>query len=101
MTSRLRWHPAAALEARAARRWYKDEQDSPEAAARFHAALRAALAQVAEAPGRWPVLADDLRKRPLHGFPYRVVYQDRGDHVLIVAVMHERQRPGYWSVRVG
>jgi plasmid stabilization system protein ParE len=97
----LRWHPAAAREAKAARRWYQIDQDAPEAARRFQAALQRALSQIVKAPERWPVLADDLHKRPLRGFPYRVVYQQRSDHVLIVAVMHERQQPQYWRERVG
>lgn len=95
----LRWHPAAAREAKSARRWYRIDQDAPEAARRFQAMLQRALSQIAEAPERWPVLVDDLRKRPLRGFPYRVIYQVRGDHVLVVAVMHERRRPEYWRRR--
>jgi hypothetical protein len=27
-------------------------------------------------------------------------YQVRGEHVVIVAVMHERQRPEYWRDRL-
>jgi plasmid stabilization system protein ParE len=96
----LRWHPAAAREAQAARRWYRIEQDAPDVARRFQSMLLRALTEVLRAPERWPVLVDDLRKRPLRGFPYRIVYQQRGDHVLIVAVMHERQRPNYWLPRV-
>lgn len=96
----LRWHPAAAREAQAARRWYQTEQDAPEAARRFQAMLRRAITEISQAPERWPILVDDLRKRPLRGFPYRVVYQLQRDHALIVAVMHERQRPNYWRDRV-
>jgi toxin ParE1/3/4 len=96
----LRWHPAAAKEAQAVRRWYRVERDVPEVAARFHEALNRALLQIKTAPDRWPFLVDDLGKRPLRGFPHRVIYQLRGDHVLIVAVMHERQRPQYWRGRV-
>jgi plasmid stabilization system protein ParE len=95
----LRWHPAAAREAQSARRWYLVDQDAPDVARRFHVALQRAVQQIAQSPERWPVLVDDLRKRPLRGFPYRVVYQVRSDHVLIVAVMHERQRPKYWRGR--
>jgi plasmid stabilization system protein ParE len=82
------------------RRWYKFDRDAPEVAQRFREALQLALLQIAHAPERWPILVDDLRKRPLRGFPHRVIYQVRGDHVLIVAVMHERQRPQYWRDRV-
>jgi plasmid stabilization system protein ParE len=95
----LRWHPAAAREAQSARLWYRFEQDAPEVARRFQTTLQRALEQIAQAPERWPILVDDLRKRPLRGFPYRVIYQVRGDHVLIVAVMHERRRPEYWRDR--
>jgi toxin ParE1/3/4 len=97
----LRWHPAAAHEARSARHWYRVDQDAPEVARRFHGTLQRALLQIGQAPERWPIIVDDLRKRPLRGFPYRVIYQVRGDHVLIVAVMHERQRPEYWRDRIG
>ncbi len=33
-------------------------------------------------------------------FPYAVVYLDLPDRVWIVAVMHFRQRPGYWAERI-
>jgi plasmid stabilization system protein ParE len=97
----LRWHPAAAREAKSVRRWYRVDHDAPEVARRFQTMLQRALSQIAEAPERWPTLVEDLRKRPLGGFPYRVIYQVRGDHVLIVAVMHERRRPEYWRDRTG
>ena len=96
----VRWHPAAAAEARAVRRWYRDEQDAPDAALAFQAELRMAVEQIAAAPGRWPVLVDDLRKRPLRKYPYRVVYRHRGSEVLIVAIMHEKQYPSYWRDRL-
>ena len=98
MTERRRWHPEATLEARAARQWYRD-QDAPEAAAKFRVALRRAVDEVTDAPHRWPVLSGTLRKRPLRDFPYRVVYEDHEAYVLIIAIMHERQKPGYWRQR--
>ena len=91
--------PRPCASARAARRWYRVEQDAPDVAARFHAALQRALGQILQSPERWPRAVDDLRKRHLRGFPYRVIYQVRADHVLVVAVMHERQRPEYWRGR--
>lgn len=97
----FRWHPAAAREAQSARRWYQFDQDAPDVARRFQVTLQRALSQIAQAPERWPVVVDGLRKRPLRGFPYRIVYQPRGDYVLIVALMHERQQPQYWRSRIG
>ena len=82
------------------RRWYQFDRDAPEVAQRFQAALQQALLQSRQSPERWPILAGELRKRPLRGFPHRVIYEVRRDHVLIVAVMHERQRPEYWRDRI-
>jgi plasmid stabilization system protein ParE len=87
-------------EAQAVRRWYQFDRDAPEVARRFRETLQQALLQIAQAPERWPILVDELRKRPLRGFPHRVIYAVRRDHVLIVAVMHERQRPDYWRDRI-
>jgi plasmid stabilization system protein ParE len=97
--SELHWHPLAVREAQAARRWYRVDQEAPDVAERFFAALQIALLQISRAPERWPILSGDLRKRPLRRFPYRVIYQVRDNHVLIVAVMHERQRPTTWRSR--
>ena len=52
--------------------------------------MQQALLQIAQAPERWPILVDELRKRPLRGFPHRVIYAVRRDHVLIVAVMQRQ-----------
>jgi hypothetical protein len=36
----------------------------------------------------------------LHRFPYRVVSLETGSDVLVVAVAHDRRRPGYWTRRL-
>ena len=56
------------------RRWYQFDRDAPDVAQRFRAALQLALLQIAQATERWPILAGELRKRPLRGFPHRVIY---------------------------
>jgi hypothetical protein len=33
-------------------------------------------------------------------FPYAVIYLDQANEVWIVAVMHFKQRPGYWRERL-
>lgn len=96
----LRWHPRAAQEAQAARRWYALDQDAPDVAEDFMAALRTAVNEASRFPERWPVFGLGTRKRSLQGFPHAVVYQVREDHVLIVAVMHGRRRPNYWRKRI-
>jgi plasmid stabilization system protein ParE len=36
----------------------------------------------------------------LHRFPYRVIYSVEEDCILIVAVLYQGRRPGYWQSRV-
>jgi len=45
-------------------------------------------------------LSGNVRRWPLHQFPYALIYQVRQDSVLIVAVAHFRRKPGYWRKRL-
>jgi plasmid stabilization system protein ParE len=40
-----------------------------------------------------------FRKMFLHRFPLSIVYVERGEEIVIVAVAHQRRRPGYWRRR--
>jgi len=93
MKAEFRWNQLAREDAHDARRWYGVEQDRPDLGEDFVRALGEALEDVVEAPRRWPIFADDLRKHALRRFPYLIIYQVRSDHILIVQVMHERGHP--------
>jgi plasmid stabilization system protein ParE len=93
----LRIHPGAARDARRARRWYSER--NPEAAARFLEEYKLAVQTIAEFPERWPPYLHNTRRLHLHRFPYWVIYRVEAVSVLVVAVAHDRQRPGYWRRR--
>ena len=40
-----------------------------------------------------------MRTKSVLGFPYRVVYYEDADELFVVAVAHDKRRPGYWSHR--
>lgn len=40
------------------------------------------------------------RRVLLHRFPYTIVYKALADEILVVALAHQKQRPGYWRDRV-
>ncbi|MDD2765891.1 MAG: hypothetical protein PHE83_18160 [Opitutaceae bacterium] len=42
---------------------------------------------------------DEIRRYPLHDYLYHVVYRPMGETIIIVAVAHQRRRPGNWSGR--
>lgn len=102
MTLQVRFDPAAVGEARAARDWYNDA--SPGLGADFIDELWRTIEQVR----RWPALAprlalegvsDEMRRAPLRGFPFGVIYVVFGDVLWVVAVAHAWRRPGYWRSR--
>ncbi|MHB8873260.1 MAG: type II toxin-antitoxin system RelE/ParE family toxin [Myxococcaceae bacterium] len=97
MAAKLRVLRAAAGDARAAWRWYRERD--PEAADVFLAEYDAALQRIADAPDRWPAFVAGTRRCLLHRFPYSVVYRVGAEFVDVVAVAHQRRRPGFWRAR--
>jgi hypothetical protein len=42
-----------------------------------------------------------VRKRSLKRFPFTIVYEVTQTRIAVIAVAHQRQRPGYWRARRG
>ena len=54
-----------------------------------------------DAGSRVPVVSDDdVRRILVRRFPYQVVYILLPDRIQVLAVAHERRRPGYWVDRL-
>lgn len=98
MATPVDFHRLAEDEVRAARRYYA--RASAAMAARFVAALGDATARVAANPAGWPADAHGTRACRLRKFPYRLVYVEEPARVLVLAVPHDRRRPGYWRRRL-
>ena len=43
--------------------------------------------------------ATDVRVRLMQRYPYSLVYIVRDPKIVIIAVAHQRRRPGYWLSR--
>ncbi|MBL0162511.1 MAG: type II toxin-antitoxin system RelE/ParE family toxin [Xanthomonadales bacterium] len=94
---RAKFHPDALAEFEDAANYYELLQ--PGLSARFVANVESALQSVSEAPEVWPVLVTGVRRRLIRVFPYALLYSVESDHVLVLAVMHCHQEPGYWLAR--
>lgn len=66
---------------------------------RFFADVRRTEKLIAEFLESGQVLSPGLRKRALRTFPFWLIYSIEKDHLLILAVAHQRHRPGYWVRR--
>lgn len=93
----VKFHPAARIELREARLWY--EERSPLSAVAFLQEFDAAVSCIAEAPTRYALSEYGTRRVALQRFPYNVVYRVGVAEIIIVAVAHQKRRPGYWSHR--
>lgn len=89
--------PMAEEEIEAAFRWYFAR--SPFAADAFRTEVISALDSLGEDPLAWPTDDDDLRYCLLRRFPYTIHYDVTGSSVTVLAVAHQRRRPGYWQRR--
>ena len=50
-------------------------------------------------PLMWPEDEDAIRRHILRHFPYTVFYEIQGTIVTVLAVAHQRRKPGYWRKR--
>ena len=91
-------HPRAVADARAARRFYA--RGGAALVARFMAELDDAIARVGANPQAWPPHTHGTRVCPFRHFPFDLVYVEEPARVLVVAVAHNRRRPGYWQRRL-
>ena len=67
--------------------------------AKFAGALEKALTSIETSPARYVKLSRRHRACRVIGFPYQLIYRVEGDVLVIVAVAHTSQRPGYWIRR--
>lgn len=94
---RVSFHPEAFREVEAAQAWY--EERSLLAAAGFLKELSVAVGRIGEAPLRYPTALHGTRRILLDRFPFNVFFRVVESDVVIVAVAHQKRRPGYWANR--
>lgn len=94
---RVKFHPHARAELRAARNWYHER--SPLSAIAFAQTVGNAISRIREAPNTFPLADHDTRKFTSQRFPINIFYLTRETEIIIVAIAHQKRRPGYWSSR--
>jgi plasmid stabilization system protein ParE len=93
----VRFHPLAAEEIEEAQAWY--EERSLLAAAGFLQELSGAVRRIGEAPNRYPIALHGARRLVLERFPFNIFYRVTASEIVVVALAHQKRRPGYWADR--
>ena len=92
------FHPAADVEYAAAATYYSTID--PGLGVRFYDEMERLIDDVRHQPERYWMFSPPARRHLSTVFPYSVVYLDKPDRIWIVAIMHGKQRPGYWRERM-
>jgi len=93
----VEFHPAALREVEAAQGWY--EERSLFAASAFLRELTTAVQRIRHAPDRYPSAEAGTRRILFDRFPFTIYYRVRHNTLIVVAVAHQKRRPGYWTSR--
>ena len=103
MNPHVRFDDEADAEYRFAGRWYEARREH--LGIEFLDAVDATIDQIVAMPragSRVRRLPADLtvRRRAVTRFPYHVVYLEMATHIRILAIAHDRRKPGYWKDRL-
>ena len=79
--------------------WYESKETG--LGKRFRDEVAHIIDHIVEQPLLWREREGGYRRVDCPIFPYYIPYFIRGRHIIIIAVAHERKKPGYWKSRAG
>lgn len=103
MSPPIRTEPEASAELEEAAIWYENQRSG------LGFEFLRAVDDTIEFIVRWPRagapvpgVSEDIRARrvPVKRFPYHVAYLATTESIRILAIAHDRRRPGYWHPRI-
>jgi plasmid stabilization system protein ParE len=90
--------PAAHAELREALVWYLEVAGIRHAEA-FEQVIDAKLTLLIQHPHMGTQAGNNIYALPLLMFPYTIYYRVEPDTIRVLAVAHQRRKPGYWQRR--
>lgn len=94
---RIEFHPAALQELIDSARYY--ENRLPGLGTDLKSEVDRSLVRLSDNPGIGAVVEAPYRRLLLDRFPFSVIYRAEEPTLRILAVAHQRRRPGYWKGR--
>lgn len=94
---RIEFHPAALQELIDSARYY--ESRLPGLGVDFKSEVDRSLGLLNGNPDIGAIVEAPYRRLMLRRFPFGVIYRTKGSMVRILAIAHQRRRPGYWKGR--
>ena len=94
----LRIHHEAQEDIDAAYGWYFEQ--SPDTAQEFLDALEIYYGRIISRPLAYALYSRRARRAVMARFPYAIIFQQKIDGILILALAHAKRNPGYWESRI-
>ena len=93
----VEFHPEARADLSSASAFYRRQRQG--LAAEFRRQIRDAVGLIQGRPGVGTPVRGAIRGWVVRRFPFRVIYREERVRIYVLAVAHERRRPGYWLDR--
>jgi len=91
------FHPDAESEMRKAATYYETRQKG--LGRRFLASVQDAVNRITLNPHQCPTVELDVRRCLTRTFPFGILFRERPNAIIVMAVMHLHRDPDYWKNR--
>ncbi len=91
------FHPDAEAELNASVDYYEECQIN--LGVEFAHEAYKTIQRIIEFPSAWRKLDDNIRRCLTNRFPFGVIYYQKDDKIIILAVMQLQRKPNYWKSR--
>jgi plasmid stabilization system protein ParE len=92
------FHPQAQIELVSAAEYLENE--TPGTGSDFLLEIESSLFLISDFPEAWPLIDDEIRRFIVSRFSYSILYKSNEKRIEVIAIMHHRQEPGYWTPRL-
>lgn len=93
----LIFHPDVKDEIKAYYQWY--EEQAIGLGDDLLQELESSYEILSEYPDTWPNFQTGFKRYLLSRFPFSVIYKAHCNQIYVVAIMHNKRKPGYWQDR--
>jgi hypothetical protein len=86
----------------AKRRYDRYKQGSSGLGLDFLEEIEKSLQFIEKDPERWPYYEENIHKYNTRRFPFSLyyVFEKKLDKIIIIAIAHQKRKPGYWKQRI-
>jgi plasmid stabilization system protein ParE len=95
---RVVWQDHARIELKEAVQYYRANAGN-DVTHDFRDEVRRLTRQLLEHPDIGARIHREIRRYPLHGYPFNIIYRLTPEAIIVIALAHQSRRPGYWTGR--